>query len=194
MPMPVRSVVQGLPQLQWKDSLGYTRPCLNQPPFFHSKRKALRTVTTIKVVIVSRREPGNSCMLVVKIKMARLGSHGSPGWTNKRPSCFSLLCVRIHVCVTMPAFPSFQKQLDCANIFWLCSTLPLLSASSSNVHILVLAFFFHMWFFNDIFRTLTRVSILELRKSNKHYRHQLLRMKCWLKTTFCKGLAIWFSR
>lgn len=56
-------------------------------------------------------------MLVVKLKMARLGSHGSPGWTNKRPSCFSLLCVRIHVCVTMPAFPSFQKQLDCANIF-----------------------------------------------------------------------------
>lgn len=35
----------------------------------------------------------------------------------KRPSCFSLLCVRIHVCVTMPAIPSFQKQLDCANIF-----------------------------------------------------------------------------
>lgn len=110
MPMPVRrsssATVEGQPRLH---------KTLSQPaPFSHSRRKALRTVTAIKVVIVSRREPGNSCMLAVKIKMARLGSHGSPGWTNKRPSCFSFLCVGIHVCVTMPAFPSFQKQLDCA--------------------------------------------------------------------------------
>lgn len=45
-----------------------------------------------------------------------------------------------------------------------------------------------MWFFNDIFRTLTRVSILELRKSNKHYRH----ISSWgwnvdLKLPFVKG-------
>lgn len=64
MPMPVRrsssATVEGQPRLH---------KTLSQPaPFSHSRRKALRTVTAIKVVIVSRKEPGNSCMLVVKIK------------------------------------------------------------------------------------------------------------------------------
>lgn len=117
---------------------------LSQPaPFFHSRRKALRTVTAIKVVIVSRREPGNSCMLVVKIKMARRGSRGSPGWTNETlllqpPVCKDTrMCY--HACISL-----FSKTVGLCQHFLICSTLPLLSASSSNVHILVLAFFFHM--------------------------------------------------
>ena len=60
---------QGQPRLH--------KTLLNLPSFsFQKKEILLRSMTAIEVSIVSRKEPRNSCMLV-KIKMARHGGHGS---------------------------------------------------------------------------------------------------------------------
>lgn len=68
----------------------------------------------------------------------------------------------------MPAIPPFQKQSDGAIIFWYALLSPfyppvLQAMCISYCH-------FHMWFFNVAFRTLTRLSTLGLRKSNKDYK------------------------
>lgn len=126
---------QGQPRLH--------RPCLNlRPPPFIPEEKPLRSMTAIEAAIVWRREPGNSCMLVVKMKMARHSGHGSPGWLVTRDPLASASCVSGYRCV-LPClqFP-FLKNSWMVPTFLLCSTLSLLSASSSsNVHLLLLAFF-----------------------------------------------------
>lgn len=133
-----------LSYMAWSRTAQATQGPISTHPLSHSRKSLYEYLLLLRWPLFEGESWGTAVCL---FKERTLHSQAWWSWqsrmaANLRPSCLSLLCVRIQVCVTTPGgYSPFSEIVYCANILVLCCTLCLLSPSSANnVYLLLLGF------------------------------------------------------